>query len=147
MKQLDPRLTAPAVMDYTFKSCTITSPEGEVVPGMIGRISCSDNGKVEFFEASEVFPAEFKGEKVLVDYPEMKLPIRLFKRRKDGTFRTDKKKGVFYSVKFDETPTKVLTYHLLAFPDEAIAKLTKETATAMRELEARQIEAFLSKKG
>lgn len=144
MKQLDPRLTKPMLMDLGGKSCILTTPEGETQFGVVARIHCDDNGKVEFFEASEVFPAEFKGEEVLVDYAQMKAPVRLYKRRKDGTFRTDKKKGEFFTAVLDEQPTKVLTYFMLAFPDEALAKISEDTAEQMREMEIRLVEEFVN---
>lgn len=145
MKQLDPRLTEPALVNYGFAACEITTPEGDVVPGMLGRVNKDDDGNVEFFEATRVFPAQFKGEDVLVDYPEMKTPFLLYFRKKDGTFKTKKKRGPVHTATLNEDPRKVFTYHMLAFPEEAIAKMKEETATAIRELEARQVEDYLNR--
>lgn len=142
--KIDSRLTEPAVMRYGFKSCLITNAEGITVPGMIGRTSTDDNGNIEFFEAVEVYPGEYQGEEVLVDFAAMKNQYSLFHRRKDGTFRTERKYGPIQTAALTEKHIPVITYHLAAIPEELYPRLKPETAAEMRELQARQVEEFLT---
>lgn len=142
--KIDSRLTEPAVMRYGFKSCTITTAEGVTVPAMIGRTSLDDNGTIEFFEAVEVYPGEYQGEEVLVDFAVMKNPYHLFHRRKNGTFRTERKYGPIQTATLTEEHIPVITYHLSAIPEELYSRLSPETAAEMRELQERQVEDFLT---
>lgn len=141
--KIDSRLTEPAVMRYGFKSCTITNAEGVTVPAMIGRTSFDDNGNIEFFEAVEVYPGEYQGEEVLVDFAMLKNPYHLFHHRKNGTFRTERKYGPIQTATLTEKHIPVITYNLPAIPEELYPRLSAETAAEMRELQAQQIEEFL----
>lgn len=141
--KIDSRLTEPAVMRYGFKSCTITNAEGVTVPAMIGRTSFDDNGNIGFFEAVEVYPGEYQGEEVLVDFAMLKNRYHLFHHRKDGTFRTEQKYGPIQTATLTEEHIPVITYHLSAIPEELYPRLSPETASEMRELQAKQIEEFL----
>jgi hypothetical protein len=144
MNKIDSRLTEPAVIRYGFQSCIITNAEGVTVPAMIGRTSTDDNGNIEFFEASEVYPGEYQGEEVLVDFAMLKTPYSLFHRRKDGRFRSERKYGPVKTATLTEEHIPVVTYHLAAIPEELYPRLSPETAVEMRELEARQVEDFLT---
>lgn len=144
LNKIDSRLTEPAVMRYGFKSCTITDAESVTVPAMIGRTSTDDNGNIKFFEAVEVYPGEYQGEEVLVDFAMLKNPYSLFHQRKDGRFRTERKYGPIKTATLTEEHIPVITYHLSAIPEELYPQLSPETAAEMRELQARQIEDFLT---
>ena len=144
MNKIDSRLTEPAVVRYGFQSCTITNAEGVTVPAMIGRTSTDDNGNIEFFEAVEVYPGEYQGEEVLVDFALLKNPYSLFHRRKDGKFRTERKYGPIQTATLTEEHIPVITYHLPAIPEELYPRLSPETAAEMRTLEAQQVEDFLT---
>lgn len=143
MNKIDDRLTEPAVARYGFESCTITNAEGNTVPAMIGRTSTDADGNIEFFEAVEVYPGEFQGEKVLIDYAMLKAPYSLFHRRKNGTFRTERKYGPIKTATLTHDHIPVITYHLPAVPEELWGRLKPETLKEMHELQATSIEEFL----
>jgi hypothetical protein len=142
--KIDSRLTEPAVVRFGFKSCTITTAEGVTVPAMIGRTSLDDNGNIEFFEAVEVYPGEYQGEEVLVDFAMLKNPYHLFHHRKDGAFRTERKYGPIQTAALTEEHIPVITYNLPAIPEELYPRLSPETAAEMRKLQTQQVEDFLT---
>jgi hypothetical protein len=140
---------------FPWETCIITTPEGETYPGYISRGGHKDaNDEYEFFEASRVFPYEYRGEEVLVDIDKAKEPFRVFTRRKNGEYKTKKgaknpktggKDGQFSAI-IVRDHRDVYTYMGHTVPDELITNPSESALKTLKEIEEKELEFFLSGK-
>lgn len=152
MNIIDSRLGEPIMSRFPWKTCLITDSKGEEFPGYITRGSKSENGQYEYFEASRVFPYEYRGKEVLVDVESAGQPFRVYSwSNKRNAYKTDKgrknpetgkREGVFTAV-ITMDPRPVYTLVAFSAPEELLKNMSPEQRAAFKTLEAEDAERFI----